>query len=310
MRATLKVQPPDRDSFEVAIANTATIGRSRDNTVALDFSPHVSRQHAIIRCHNAFEYQIMDLGSRNGTYVDGRRVITPVTLRDGSVIRITNNELLFNQNDDATPAPGADRTIAGTEHGLEAAADVAIMVCDIRAFSTMSEQISDEDLARTLGDWFRTAGNLVQRSGGTIDKFIGDAILAYWTKTDEPGAEARAALRVGESLLREAATRRWPGPANPAFRIAVALHHGTVTCGNIGLVAQRDATIIGDAVNTAFRIETTMKLLDQRLVMSGDFLAALGPVEHPTHDLGEHRLKGKNQPVRLHGLEASTPSTQ
>ncbi len=304
MRATLKVQPVDRESFEIDIANTATIGRSRENTVALDFSPHVSRQHAIIRCHNAFEYQIMDLGSRNGTYVDGRRVITPVTLRDGSVIRITNNELLFQQIEDAAPARGPDQTIAGTEHGMESAADVAIMVCDIRAFSTMSEVIPEETLARSLGDWFRTAGNLVQGSGGTIDKFIGDALLAYWTNsTVEPGAEARTALRVGQALLREASHRQWPGPENPAFRIAVALHHGTVTCGNIGLVAQRDATIIGDAVNTAFRIESTMKLLDQRLVMSGDFLTALGPMEKTAHDLGEHRLKGKNQPVRLHGLD-------
>ncbi len=303
MRATLTVQPSDRESFRIDIANTATIGRSRDNTIALDYSPHVSRQHAIIRCHNAFEYQIMDLGSRNGTYVDGRRVITPVTLRDGSVIRITNNELFFEQTEDVTTASGADLTIAGTEHGLEAAADVAIMVCDIRAFSTMSEMIPEETLAHTLGDWFRTAGNLVQRSGGTVDKFIGDAILAYWTKTDEPGTEARAALRVGEGLLREAATRNWPGPDHRPFRIAIALHHGTVTSGNIGLVAQRDATIIGDAVNTAFRIESTMKLLDQRLVMSGDFLAALGAIDKTTHDLGQHRLKGKNQPVRLHGLD-------
>jgi adenylate cyclase len=226
-----------------------------------------------------------------------------VTLRDGSVIRITNNELLFQQTEDAPATSGADLTLVGTEHGLAAAAEVAIMVCDIRAFSTMSELIPEETLAHTLGDWFRTAGNLVQRSGGTIDKFIGDAILAYWAKADEPGTEARAALRVGESLLREAATRRWPGPDRAAFRIAVALHHGTVTSGNIGLVAQRDATIIGDAVNTAFRIESTMKLLDQRLVMSGDFLAAHGPLESTTHDLGDHRLKGKNQAVRLHGLD-------
>ncbi len=306
MRAKLKVQPCDREAFEIDIANTATIGRSRDNTVALDFSPHVSRQHAIIRCLNAFEYQITDLGSRNGTYVDDRRVITPVTLRDGSVIRITNNELLFQQP--TSPASsGADPSAGGPERGAEApsgvAAKVAIMLCDIRSFSTMAELIPEEILAHTLGDWFRTAGNLVQRDGGTIDKFIGDGILAYWNLADTPGGEARAALRVGKRLLQEATTRRWPGPDRPDFRIAVALHHGTVTARNIGLVAQRDATIIGDAVNTAFRIESTMKPLDQRLVMSGDFLAALGSTDGGSHDLGEHRLKGKHQPVHLYGLD-------
>ncbi|MGC1481844.1 MAG: adenylate/guanylate cyclase domain-containing protein [Chthoniobacterales bacterium] len=303
MRAKLKIQPADRDSFEVDIANTATIGRSRDNTIALDFSPHVSRQHAIIRCHNAFEYQIMDLGSRNGTYVDGRRVITPVTLRHGSVIRITTNELHFQQMESAGDNPAADLTIAGTDTGLEEATDVAIMVCDIRGFSTMSELMPEENLAKLLGDWFRNAGNLVQDSGGTIDKFIGDAILAYWHKSSTPGTESQAALRIGRTLLERATSRRWPGVDAPPFRIAVALHHGTVTCGNIGLVAQRDATIIGDAVNTAFRIESTMKLLGQRLVMSGDFLDSVGDTEQTYSDLGEHHLKGKNQPVRLFGLD-------
>ncbi len=63
MRAKLKVHPAEAEPFEVEIANTATIGRSRDNTVSLHRSPHVSRQHAIIRCHNAYEYQIMDLAA-------------------------------------------------------------------------------------------------------------------------------------------------------------------------------------------------------------------------------------------------------
>jgi adenylate cyclase len=97
----------------------------------------------------------------------------------------------------------------------------------------------------------------------------------------------------------------WPDNMRK-FEIAVALHHGPVTCGNIGLVAQRDATIIGDSVNTAFRIEGVMKPLGKQLVASRDFLdmVAQSPVEFA--DLGEHQLKGKNQLVRLMGYgEAS-----
>lgn len=310
MRAKLKVQPPGGEAaFEVDIGNTATIGRSRDNTVSLHFSPHVSRQHAIIRCHNAYEYQIMDLGSRNGTFVDGRRVITPLTLRHGSVIRITSNEMVFEQIEDAAHETSYDVTLAGTD-GLEDVCDVAIMVCDLRGFSTMSEQLGEDVLARTLGEWFRTAGNLVQESGGTIDKFIGDAILAYWNFTGVDGEETRSALTVGRKLLELAQTLRWPlPPGDPAgrqpapFRIAVALHHGSVTCGNIGLVAQRDATIIGDAVNTAFRIESVMKPLGHALVLSDDFLAQLAEPAENYADLGTHDLKGKREAVRLFGLK-------
>ena len=68
MPAKLKVRTAEAEAFEVEVGNTATIGRSRDNTVSLHTNPHVSRQHAIIRCHNAYQFQIMDLGSRNGTF--------------------------------------------------------------------------------------------------------------------------------------------------------------------------------------------------------------------------------------------------
>ena len=70
----------------------------------------------------------------------------------------------------------------------------------------------------------------------------------------------------------------------------------------MGLVAQRDATIIGDTVNTVFRIESVMKQLNQKLVASQDFLSTLSNSGIEFNDLGEHRLKGKFQPVRLFGM--------
>lgn len=305
MQAKLKVRPSEGEPFEVEVGNTATIGRGRDNTVSLHMSPHVSRQHAIVRCHNAWQYQIMDLGSRNGTYVNGRRVITPVLLEHGAVIRISNNELIFEQTEGNAPDSSYDVTVAaGTDANHEETAVVAIMVCDIRGFSTMSEILPEDSLARRLGEWFREAGNLVQDNGGTIDKFIGDAILAYWIQGSEPGAEVAKAFASGTGLLEKAAAQKWPDHPEKPFQIAVALHHGTVTCGNIGLVAQRDATIIGDAVNTVFRMEGLMKQLGQRLTTSGDFHALLPDPEKPGFDdLGEHQLKGKNQLVRLFGLK-------
>ena len=305
MQAKLKVRPSEGDPFDVEVGNTATIGRGKDNSVCLPSNPHVSRQHAIVRCHNAWQYQIMDLGSRNGTFVNGRRVITPVLLEHGAIIRISNNEITFEQTEGNTPDSSYDVTLAtGTDAHHEESAVVAIMVCDIRGFSTMSEILPEESLARTLGEWFREAGNLVQDSGGTIDKFIGDAILAYWIEGAEKGAEVSKAFSTGATLLEKSLSRQWPDHPDKPFRIAVALHHGSVTCGNIGLVAQRDATIIGDAVNTVFRIEGVMKGLGQKLAASGDFHALLpDPAKPGFDDLGEHQLKGKHQLVRLFGLK-------
>lgn len=301
MRAILSIRHPGVEPFDIPIGNTATIGRSSDNTVALSRSPHVSRQHAIVRCHNAFQYQIMDLGSRNGTFVNGRRVITPTTLNPGAIIRITDVEIVFMPVDDAHAGEGGfDATLAaGTDTAGQESLVAAIMVCDIRGFSTLSEKLAEDLLARTLGEWFRDAGNIITAGGGTIDKFIGDAILAYWTGEGLPPADA--ALSSAESLIVRSRGKTWPDESTTPFRIAVALHYGPVTSGNIGLVAQRDATIIGDAVNTAFRIESAMKPLGQILALSGDFLDALSSPPAGLASLGDHVLKGKHIPVRLFG---------
>ena len=105
MGAKLKIQPATADPFEVGIGNTASIGRTRENTVCLSFCPLVSRQHALIRCHNGWQYQLIDLGSRNGTYVNDERVVMPVTLTDGARIRIADNQMVFVEHDDE---PGSD----------------------------------------------------------------------------------------------------------------------------------------------------------------------------------------------------------
>jgi len=301
MPAKLLVNIPGQPPYEVPIGNTASIGRTSDNTIALATSQHASRQHAVIRCHNGFQYQIMDLGSRNGTYVNDERVVLPFTLESGTVIRIANAEITFIVEDDLTSDDQAEMTLAVTN--VDAVPDVrkvSLLVCDIRGFSTMSEKITPPTLAQFLGSWFREAGNLVHQTNGTIDKFIGDAMLAYWPEREGRPTESEIALDVGRRLLDLANGLTWVGFDTP-FRITVALHHGRVTCGNIGVVAQRDATIIGDAVNTVFRLEATSKAVGHSLIFSQDFRDNL-PEPPALIDLGEHELKGKRQPVRVYGL--------
>ena len=304
MAATIRVIPAQVDAFEVPILYTATIGRTPENTVCLKFSPTVSRQHAIIRCHNGYEYQIMDLGSRNGTYVDNKRVVMPVTLHSGSRIRIANNELIFEQASEFEPGD-ADVTIAGatgTAAVTQLVDSAAILICDIRGFSAQSEILAADLLAQTLGKWFRDAGNLIQRQGGVVDKFIGDAILAYWQENPGPPRECENAYQCALGLLERAAKLHWPESDQP-FAVGLALHYGRVAFGNVGLVAQRDATIIGNAVNTAFRLETVMKELGQKVLVSEAFVEMLPPAARARFtDLGHQTLKGKNENVRVFGL--------
>lgn len=303
MSAKIRVIPAQAPPFEVPILYTATIGRTAENTVCLSFSPTVSRQHAIIRCHNGYEYQIMDLGSRNGTYVNEQRVVMPVTLQSGSKIRIANNEMIFEQEAEVEGGDGADVTLAGsTDPALHTVQCAAILVCDIRGFSTQSEILPANVLAQLLGQWFRESGNLVQKNGGIIDKFIGDAILAYWQENAGPPRECEHAYVSARALLDLAKKIQWP-ESNKPFEVGIAMHFGRVSFGNIGLVAQRDATIIGNAVNTTFRLESVMKELGQKLLVSERFVEALTDQKRALFsDLGEKSLKGKAETVRVFGL--------
>ncbi len=303
MSAKIRVIPAQAPAFEVPILYTATIGRTPENTVCLNFSPTVSRQHAIIRCHNGYEYQLMDLGSRNGTYVNDQRVVMPVTLQTGARIRIANNDLIFEQESEFENSEGAAVTMAGSvEPAMQSVQNAAILVCDIRGFSTQSEILPAGTMAQLLGQWFREAGNTVQKHGGVIDKFIGDAILAYWQENPGPPRECMNAYKSAQHLLDLAAKIKWP-ESGKQFTVGIAVHYGRVAFGNIGLVAQRDATIIGNAVNTAFRLESVMKELNQKLLVSEDMVNALdGPERALFTDLGEKSLKGKSEVVRVFGI--------
>ncbi len=304
MPAKIRVIPAQAPAFEVPILYTATIGRTPENTVCLGFSPTVSRQHAVVRCHNGYEYQLMDLGSRNGTYVNDQRVVMPVTLQHGARIRIANNDLIFEQESEFGGAgEGATVTLAGTTdpNAAQNIHHAAILVCDIRGFTSQSESLTAGTLAHALGEWFREAGNIVQGHRGIIDKFIGDAILAYWQEEPTPPRECERAVLAARGLLDLAARKRWP-ESGTDFRVGIAVHYGRVAFGNVGVMAMRDATIIGNAVNTTFRLETVMKELNQNLLLSEDAYNALGGATRAQFvDLGSKTLRGKNENVRVYG---------
>jgi adenylate cyclase len=295
------VRPAGSEEYAIDIGNTATVGRTRDNTVVFRGSPQVSRQHALVRCHNGIDYQVIDLGSLNGTWVDGRRVIMPAPLQDGAVIRVGENEIVFENDGPSQEDDGLLATMAGTRSDLmPETCEAALLVCDIRRFSSVAERVPPGELALFLGGWFRQAGNAIAESGGTLDKFIGDAVLAYWMARPDKAAAARQALKAARALNDISCSSTWPIPGHK-FEILIALHFGNVIADNIGTDAQRDATIIGDSVNTVFRLEGLGKELGLPTILSADFLAEL-PAPPPVIEKGEHALKGKRQPIRVFGL--------
>lgn len=243
----------------------------------------------------------MDLGSRNGTYVNEERVVTPVNLQEGTCIRVVNNTIVFVRIESAAADGGlAEATLGGSQAAnAQSTRAAALLVCDVRGFSSIAETMPVAELAQSLGGWFREAGKIITDAGGSIDKFIGDAVLAYWSTASLETLDCDVSFKTALRLLDAASMRSWPDGCK--FEVRVALHCGFVNCGNVGVDAQRDATIIGDAVNTVFRLESVMKELNQRVLASADFYDRLNSPSN-LESLGERQLKGKRQKVAVFGV--------
>jgi adenylate cyclase len=183
--AKLTITSPATLATAVTFGNTATIGRSPSNTMCVP-SRKVTREHAIIRRHNLDQriiYQIRDLGSSNGTYVNDQRVIMPVPLASGARIRVADTEMIFLQEEDNFDDEHLIKTTKGNFTAMNEQFNpqpVALLISDIREFTRMSGVLSVDVLATFVQCWLRESGHLVTASGGTVDKFIGDAMLAYW----------------------------------------------------------------------------------------------------------------------------------
>ena len=298
MAASITITLPGKSSEQVEVGHVATIGRAPQSDICLAGDPRVSRQHAVIRCTNGVEYQLIDLGSRNGTFVNGAQVVLPVPLHDGTRIRIGATEMVFCLAQADAGGEHPDSTIGATviTQSVEIL-EAAILVCDVRGFSSCSEKLPPNEVSQFIGSWFRIVGDVIARHGGCVDKFLGDAVLAFWVGA---AAESCAPAFAACEEMREAARQlHWPRLGIP-LTTAVALHHGRVTQGNVGIVAQRDATIMGAAVNVTFRLEAACKPLGYAVLCSGDFYRPLAPLPD-FQDGGEIPLKGMSNPMQVFG---------
>ena len=184
---------------------------------------------------------------------------------------------------------------------------VTVLFTDLVGFTRMSSRLSASQVAEILNLQFGAIISAIEAEDGTVDKFMGDAVMAYWgAPEDQPGQASqacRAALAAAakfESLdLKDA----------PNLRLRIGIHTGPAVVGNIGAPGRVNYTLIGDSVNTAQRLEALgkqfMKLDDSSdrivILISGDTAAALDPGFN-LEALGEHRLPGRFDETEVHRL--------
>lgn len=244
--------------------NCWTVGRSDDNNLVLP-DRWISRNHAMIQVMETGEFYLIDLGSRNGSFVNGRRVSVPVTLRDGDHLTFGQTELQFYCPGNTTaalvhPHGGTELTATATLHLRRL---ISVMVVDIRDFTVMTRQIDEKVLSESIGTWFRCAGEIIGRYGSWVDKYIGDAVMAVWIHGAEAvdPQEMRNIMQAIDALAKMTSQLHKQFPLPFPLRIGAGLNTGYAMVGNTGTGDRPDYTAIGDTVNSAFRFESSTKQL-------------------------------------------------
>ena len=182
---------------------------------------------------------------------------------------------------------------------------VAVLFCDIRSFTTLCEGMAPAAVVDHLNRYLDEMVVCIQAEGGVIDKFIGDAIMATFGGLTPLAAPCDAAVKAALRMQRELAILRseWTLRQLPLLRSGIGIHHGPVLLGPVGSEQRREFTVIGDAVNTASRLETLTKEHDRSIVISGTVFSMLsGELQSRFGPLGTTQVKGRTGAVEIFGL--------
>lgn len=178
---------------------------------------------------------------------------------------------------------------------------VVIFFSDIRGFTAFSEKRSPEEVVAMLNEYFAIMVGIINRHGGVVDKFIGDAIMAVWGApkgTDKDAHKAvRACIEMRKGLAELNVQRIARG--QPAINIGMGLHYGTAISGTIGSDERMEYTVIGNTVNTGSRIEASTKAFGSDLLISDTVVEKIGE-DFLLEYAGAAEVKGRSEALKLY----------
>lgn len=199
----------------------------------------------------------------------------------------------------ATQLLASDLQLGGEER------EVTILFCDLRNFTGLSERMPPTTLLALLNRYLDRMSAIIERHGGVIDKYIGDAIMALFgapVALDHSADRAVAAAREMVAALAEL-NRELVSEGRPVLAFGIGINTASVVAGNMGSATRMNYTVIGDGVNLAARLESLTKepgFATPILLSEATFLALRSPPA--TRVLGDVAVKGKREPVRVHAL--------
>ena len=186
--------------------------------------------------------------------------------------------------------------------------EMTVLFTDIRGFTTFSEQGQPEEIVQQLNEYFSRMVQVLFEHRGTLDKFVGDAVMAlFGAPVDDPD-HAEHAVQAGLAMLRELddLNRGWASEGRPTLAIGVGINTGEMVAGNIGSETIMSYTVIGDAVNLGSRLESLNKQYGTSIIISESTRARLKGRYH-IRPLGEAVVKGKTKPVAI--FEVARPES-
>ncbi len=300
--AKLQVVDGDQAHYEIELyaGTTLRVGRMPENELQLK-DTKVSRYHCLFAVSPG-GVVLSDLASLNGSYVNGRRVSTPINLKNGDAIKIGNAELrlAFSQLQEDS----SDLAVLQTEASGMELVTVTILLVDVCGYTRMSEALPGEDVAAMLQRSFSMIADIVAEGHGEVDKYIGDCVMAVWLGNRATAAEYakkafQAALQIEQQTLSLA--KQWAYESSYPWRTRRTLNSGEALLGSVGSRNKRNFTVLGDMVNVSFRIDGLSSELGSTFLI-GEATANFIGSEYPLTMLREIEVEGRNEKVRVFTL--------
>jgi adenylate cyclase len=185
-------------------------------------------------------------------------------------------------------------------------ADVTILFADISGFTTVSETKAPEEVAAYLSNFFSAAVDAIFAYGGTLDKFIGDAVMAFFGAPIPQEDHADRAIMAGLMMMEriEEWNQRREREGLPPVRVRVGINSGPAVVGNVGTEKRVDYTVLGSSVNIASRLESGVAKPGQLVISQNTLDRVVGSFE--IESLGEFALKGLQQKMPVFAVKSST----
>lgn len=279
---------------KISLHGACLIGRSSNCQIILT-DTCISRRHTLIQQQNEVEFWLVDLGSSNGTKLNGRRLSQPCRLKPGDSIRIHTFDYYFRVSSPPMTTLSSTHSL-GLHAEITQRLDMAIesvncwlLLADIDGSTRLSQIVPADEWPQMVGSWLLNCRDDIEAVGGTVNKYLGDGLFAYLLQGPE------AELRIRALVMKLAALQM---KHKPPFH--VVLHYGSITMG--GASASGEESLLGVEVNFAFRLEKIAGQIKAPILLSAN-AHKLWPEPSELTSLGTHAVPSFDGTHEVFGIQ-------